>query len=260
MSAAQSPQAPSNAQSPSGITVSSDSAQRNNSVSNGVSSPKSANSSFTSPNPSASASTKSAAPKTDLNQRSCVTCRRRKVRCNKRDPCSNCIKAGIECVFPGPGRAPRKPRRPPDAELLARLRRLEGVVESLGGQAAIDRLNSPSSPPLASGPSPTGPGSTSNTDSANTESDSIPGCPGWSKTTSGRHPFLEADPVKIQERRSKNVHEELGRLVIDEGRSKYVSNRFWASIGDQVSSFHHLYSFFTHISSWSICFLWDSVV
>jgi hypothetical protein len=27
---------------------------------------------------------------------------------------------------------------------------------------------------------------------------------------------------------------EFGRLVIDEGRSRYVSNRLWASLGDEV--------------------------
>ena len=67
-----------------------------------------------------------------LNPRSCTTCRRRKVRCNKRNPCSNCTKAGIECIFPAPGRAPRKAKKPADTELLARLRRLEGVVQTLG--------------------------------------------------------------------------------------------------------------------------------
>ena len=73
-----------------------------------------------------------------LNPRSCVTCRRRKVRCDKRNPCSNCVKQGIECIFPGPGRAPRKARKPPDAELLLRLRKLEGVVKSLGAQVDED--------------------------------------------------------------------------------------------------------------------------
>ncbi|KKA19657.1 C6 transcription factor, partial [Rasamsonia emersonii CBS 393.64] len=146
-----------------------------------------------------------------LNPRSCVTCRRRKVRCNKRDPCSNCVKAGIECVFPGPGRAPRKPRRTPDAELLSRLRRLEGVVESLGGAAAIDRLasaNSTAPPPL--------------TVRENNNLQASGAC----------DDIFQSDQNTVQRR--KDMHEEFGRLVIDEGRSQYVSNRFWASVGDQI--------------------------
>src|SRR5277367_6126166 len=75
-----------------------------------------------------------------LNARSCVTCRRRKVKCDKQYPCSNCSKAQTQCVFPAPGRAPRRPRTggkgssEREAELLKRLRRLEGVVEELSGQ------------------------------------------------------------------------------------------------------------------------------
>ncbi|KAK1837621.1 fungal specific transcription factor domain-containing protein, partial [Colletotrichum chrysophilum] len=38
-----------------------------------------------------------------LNPRSCVTCRRRKVRCDKQMPCSNCRRAVIQCIFPAPG-------------------------------------------------------------------------------------------------------------------------------------------------------------
>lgn len=38
---------------------------------------------------------------------SCVVCHRRKVKCNRKDPCSNCEKAGIECIY----RPPPPPRR-----------------------------------------------------------------------------------------------------------------------------------------------------
>lgn len=85
-------------------------------------------------------------PETSPNPRSCVTCRRRKVRCNKHHPCSNCIKAKIECVYPSPGRAPRKSKKPRDTELLARLRTLENIVKNLGGPDAIN--GNPSSLPL----------------------------------------------------------------------------------------------------------------
>jgi len=71
-----------------------------------------------------------------LNPRSCVTCRKRKVKCDKLHPCSNCSRAHIECVFPSPGRAPRRSKKtgfgPRDKELLERLRHLESVVKGLG--------------------------------------------------------------------------------------------------------------------------------
>jgi hypothetical protein len=45
------------------------------------------------------------------NPRTCVTCKRRKVKCDRISPCSNCVKAQIQCKYPPPGRAPRQPRR-----------------------------------------------------------------------------------------------------------------------------------------------------
>ncbi|KAH8894642.1 hypothetical protein GQ53DRAFT_84825 [Thozetella sp. PMI_491] len=53
--------------------------------------------------------------------RSCTTCRRRKVRCNKETPCSNCTRNGVTCIFPPPGRARPTPRvRRSEAELPGR--------------------------------------------------------------------------------------------------------------------------------------------
>ncbi|PYH43297.1 putative C6 transcription factor [Aspergillus saccharolyticus JOP 1030-1] len=154
--------------------------------------------------------------------RSCVTCRRRKVRCNKRSPCSNCVRAGIECIYPPPGRAPRKSKRPQDAELLSRLRRLEGVIEHLNEKRTASLSDTPSpgqsrsenvstQPP----PAPAGGDGDGNGD----------GCPLIPNAAN-------VDPLRPMA--TRNMEHEFGRLVIDEGRSRYVSNRFWASLGDEI--------------------------
>ena len=145
-----------------------------------------------------------------LNPRSCVTCRRRKVRCDKKNPCNNCTKAGIDCIFPGPGRAPRTARKPPDTELLSRLRRLEGVVQSLGAQVDEDGGISKASGYLTS--------IQGDLNAIHREES-----PGWGNK----------DPKTAG---STPADKQLGRLVIDEGRSRYVSNAFWASMGDEVST------------------------
>ncbi|KAJ5084664.1 hypothetical protein NUU61_009243 [Penicillium alfredii] len=155
------------------------------------------------------------------SSRSCVTCRRRKVRCNKRSPCSNCVKAGIECIFPPPGRAPRRLKRPPDAELLSRLRRLEGVIEHLGGKNA--EPSSSLSPPTQTTPPSAHPSTAGSEATAATTSPEGP-------APDGPCPFA-SDPKKPPSGRFEN---EFGRLVIDEGRSRYVSNRLWASMGDEI--------------------------
>ncbi len=141
-----------------------------------------------------------------LNPRSCVTCRRRKVRCNKENPCANCVRAGIECVFPAPGRAPRKSKKAPDAELLARLRRLEGVVHSLGAQVDDNGLVSPSI-----------------TGSADIRART------FGETHSGDSPTSDRSDSKRQ-----SIDRTLGRLVISDDRSRYVSNTFWTSMSDEV--------------------------
>ncbi|KAL2848077.1 fungal-specific transcription factor domain-containing protein [Aspergillus pseudoustus] len=145
-----------------------------------------------------------------LTHRSCVTCRRRKVRCNKRSPCSNCVRAGIECIFPSPGRAPRKTKRPPpeNAELLSRLRQLESIVE-----AAITHPN-----PLAT-PSPPQDGGD---------------CSGGEPPSPPRNEGATGCPKSTGRDQPTTLEHEFGRLVIEDNRSRYVSNRFWASLGDEI--------------------------
>ncbi|KAE8134088.1 fungal-specific transcription factor domain-containing protein [Aspergillus pseudotamarii] len=153
----------------------------------------------------------------DNGQRSCITCRRRKVRCNKKCPCVNCVKAGIECVFPPPGRAPRKSKRPHDAELLSRLKRLEGVIEHLSEKNAS----------LSTVPSPTQQRSGSVT---------IAECPGSAEPPNAEPDGCPFDP----KRKPRNLEHEFGRLVIEEGRSRYVNNRLWASLGDEIEELQDL--------------------
>lgn len=143
-----------------------------------------------------------------LSQRSCVTCRRRKVRCDKIHPsCTNCTKAGIECVFPGPGRAKRKSRKPQDAELLARLKKLEGVIQSLGAQVEEEK---------------------------GTRGPSVMASIQGELEAHREQSSCQNGHTDPKRRSSMIIDKELGRLVINEGRSRYVSNTFWASMGDEV--------------------------
>ncbi|KAL4961319.1 putative C6 transcription factor [Aspergillus stella-maris] len=156
---------------------------------------------------------KHAHPEPSLALRSCVTCRRRKVRCDKRNPCSNCVKANIECIFPPPGRAPRKVKRPPaeNAELLSRLRQLESIVEA----AITNNTQSTSSPSQGRSDQSIGEAPAQ----VQPQDDAPVGCQMAAATRQSQLPSLE---------------HEFGRLVIEENRSRYVSNRFWASLGDQI--------------------------
>jgi len=86
------------------------------------------------------------------NVLSCIYCREKKIRCNRQNPCSNCVKVRVECIFPRPARVVRKKRDTASAELSARMARLEETVVSLNENIKwrIDTMASPAvslSPP-----------------------------------------------------------------------------------------------------------------
>jgi hypothetical protein len=154
-----------------------------------------------------------------LNPRSCVTCRRRKVKCDKKPICTNCIKAHIECVYPSPGRAPRKPRKPQDSELIDRLKKLEGVVQMLGSQVQPEDGASPSKD------------GEKKTEGAETHEEKI------------QKAIRELKDLKRQRREAEGekkpsattgLENRFGRLVVDEGRSRYINPSFWASLSNEV--------------------------
>jgi len=62
-----------------------------------------------------------------LNRHACSLCARRKVKCDKGDPCSNCTKAQAQCSYEAP--APYRPRkRAIDDELLNRIALYENLL------------------------------------------------------------------------------------------------------------------------------------
>ncbi|KAH7012960.1 hypothetical protein EDB80DRAFT_638644 [Ilyonectria destructans] len=68
------------------------------------------------------------------NHFSCVNCRRRKVKCNKTNPCTNCTRAQLTCIFPPPRRA-GKGDSDPNPALVAKVHHLENIISYL--QSAV---------------------------------------------------------------------------------------------------------------------------
>jgi hypothetical protein len=67
-----------------------------------------------------------------LRAHACVLCQRRKVKCDKNDPCSNCAKSQVECEFRDPLPPRRRKKKQPDAAMIARLKRYENVLRNSG--------------------------------------------------------------------------------------------------------------------------------
>lgn len=141
-------------------------------------------------------------PASSTRPRSCIHCRQRKIKCDRQHPCCNCIRSKLECVFPtGRGRAVKKPRTHLNGPLLDRLHRLEATITSLKRERdlnslkdAVSSANPVQSPPLEQAGDPS---------SSNIDVDS---------------------PIENQ----------LGRLMIDDTRSYYVSNILWTNLGNEV--------------------------
>ncbi|PNH50589.1 hypothetical protein VD0002_g5007 [Verticillium dahliae] len=82
-------------------------------------------------------------PDTRSGHWTCIACRRRKIKCDKRMPCNNCIKANTECITPSSGRSSAKsPTRPdPKRRYVERIAAIEEIVQSFhepGGSKVRD--------------------------------------------------------------------------------------------------------------------------
>ena len=176
---------------------------------------------------------------------SCVNCRRRKVRCDRRHPCAPCTRNKTECVFPVSGRLPRRGRdanypNPPtqkQAELLGRLRRLEALVGDLGSQvehaAVVSHENH----------------AVENSTSAANVTRATSSETGWpdrrlalhSQSASGS-PRITRDGVQTDYGMAKDtlespqVSDEFGELVVASNGDLVVDNRFWTVFCKEVCS------------------------
>ncbi len=67
-----------------------------------------------------------------LKKHSCVLCAQRKVKCDRKDPCSACVKADAQCIFTAPPTTRRYRKRYAEENVFARLKRYEELLKSNG--------------------------------------------------------------------------------------------------------------------------------
>ena len=134
-----------------------------------------------------------------INPRSCTVCRRRKVKCDKKMPCGNCVKAGNDCVFPAsrgvpqPSNSSYSQSSGRDAQLLARLNKLEKVVKELRRHPDVE--------------------------------EGRPSQFAWNAKPGDR----ETSPSEYM------LRTDVGRLQIsDDGQSRYSSSRLWTTLCDEA--------------------------
>ncbi|RPB06877.1 hypothetical protein P167DRAFT_514136, partial [Morchella conica CCBAS932] len=141
--------------------------------------------------------------------RACISCRSRKIRCDQvRPSCGSCTRGNIHCEFPSQARRPPRPRQP-DAVLVQRLARLESVIEQLSS----------------------GRGQSEETE------DTL--SPGRKSSGSGTESVVGNGDV-----RSPSALDDLeagvGRLLVSDGKSRYIGPNFWASLSEEAADLNSL--------------------
>lgn len=146
---------------------------------------------------------------------SCFTCRRRKVKCDKKNPCENCSKAGTACVFPTTS---KRKFLPPSPELLKTLQMLEKAVKTLNpnaGQSSAGYIPQPQEPQTMIGLDQ----STHMTSSSPRIGVSLPFLENINP------PRIEAGELSVTS--IKPFSGSGGRLIRDQGKETYLKASFW---------------------------------
>ncbi|KIX03892.1 uncharacterized protein Z518_07445 [Rhinocladiella mackenziei CBS 650.93] len=136
---------------------------------------------------------------------SCIRCFERKVKCDKQNPCSNCVKSKVDCVFRIPPAPRRRKKRPQEELLLARLKKCEDLLKSKG--ISIDSPDIP------------GPSSTSPTDTVPGASHNLPDA-----VLRGSQAEFYASP---------DTTVKSGQLIVDHGKSRFIENNLWTSVSSE---------------------------
>ncbi|KID83504.1 fungal specific transcription factor domain-containing protein [Metarhizium guizhouense ARSEF 977] len=150
-----------------------------------------------------------------LQPYSCLSCRRRRKKCDRTDPCANCRRAGTECVF-----VPRRPstRQYSGAGALERVRYLEGVVQQL--RAKLESLSA--SHEGGDGASSRGHTASPAQPHAAHDADGVPGL------------HEEDEDEDEEEEEVTQLQTEFGQLAVGDGRSRYIVSNFWANLTEKV--------------------------
>jgi hypothetical protein len=135
---------------------------------------------------------------------SCVLCAQRKVKCDRRPSgCANCAKACVPCIYKAPPPARRRKKGERDVDATTRMRLYEDALRQLG----VD------------------PEDVVKQGAARATSDqNVVG----TNSVSGINDFLERNTFKAQKR--SHLPSEIGVLVTEEGKSRYLENGIWTSL------------------------------
>lgn len=88
-------------------------------------------------------------------ERSCAACHRRKVRCDKKFPCSQCIRSSFECSYPPAGPVAKRARKTTINDVASRISQMERTIESFRAQQSTSPQPSGSTSSITASNTPT---------------------------------------------------------------------------------------------------------
>ncbi|KAF2663636.1 hypothetical protein BT63DRAFT_108522 [Microthyrium microscopicum] len=143
---------------------------------------------------------------------SCIICHKRKVKCDRAHPCSNCVKNEATCEYVAPPAPRRKRKKTDDEALKEKVEKYEEQLRALG--VKVDESESHLM-------------ARSRTSSEQVEAKR--------RRTNSADNF--SPKVHQPEERKGSVcpkPESEGSLLLDAGKSRYVENNLWMSISDEL--------------------------
>lgn len=163
-------------------------------------------------------------------RRSCLMCSKRKVKCDKQKPCTCCVKAGVECIFPATASSRAEVGGTP--ELVEMLQRLERAVQTLDSRNSGRPGHGPSSHGDHAIDSSQPLGSTTTLREAETAT---------SRQTCNQNNAMDVEgmaqglnPTCKAPSVSSSHGERPGKIVRDHGRDTYVRRWFWDDESNEV--------------------------
>ncbi|KAI1109377.1 fungal-specific transcription factor domain-containing protein [Nemania sp. NC0429] len=157
----------------------------------------------------------------------CVHCQYRKIKCDRQQPCSNCVKAKIACKPSVP--APPHKRRRPNQDLLERLARCEQLLKQYT-DGNVPPAQKETAPATAS------PGmipATTTTTSTGTAAE-----PGPSRSSSsGQIASLSAIKAESD---AQPAYKPTGKVVEEDGNVRFMDNTVRISFHDELAAMRNI--------------------
>ena len=152
----------------------------------------------------------------EIARNSCVQCRLRKVRCDRIQPCSTCLRNKTQCIFKEVRRRRRRVTRTLSPDIVARIERLEKRIEHMSGIGSLSGKSSMShsDPPMGK------------RDQAAS-----------SRTIHAEH---ESPERVFHTPSTHKINSESGRLAVQKGKSRFVSSTIWNVLANDVGTCTYL--------------------